>query len=199
MRLMPPRRSGSNAMSAMRHGAALDDRRARPRCVGGDRADHGRAAGAGDRRCPQGHGGGGERLLVPDDFWLELVNVLVRRYRLPPERVVEAVQQLDDLGIASIRMDRSLILVALDLAAQTGVSAYDAAYLAVAQVEDTRLLSLDRELAAAAGPRAIRLPSDDGHRLSEPAAPYSGEPIDWARFGPYLARLRADADEAARR
>ena len=34
-------------------------------------------------------------------------------------------------------------------------------------------------------------------RLSELPAPH-GEPIDWARFGPYLARLRADAREVVR-
>lgn len=134
----------------------------------------------------------GERRIVPDSFWLELVNVLIRRYRAPYEKAVDAVRSIDDLSVLSVRLDRPLLLVAIDLQARFGLSAYDAAYLALAETEDARLLTLDRQLAAAAGPRAIRIPGLGLERLSEMPASY-GEPVDWARFGPYLARLRAEA------
>lgn len=136
------------------------------------------------------------RLLAPEMFWLEIANVLVRRHGLPPSEVVEAVREMDDLGIDTIRMDRPLLLVTIDMQARLGLSAYDAACLALAETEDGRLLTLDRELASAAGPRAIQQPGLIQTRLSEDRAPY-GEPIDWARFGPYLARLRADVREVA--
>jgi len=136
------------------------------------------------------------RLLAPEAFWLEIANVLVRRHGLPPSEVVEALREMDDLGIDTIRIDRPLLLVAIDLQARFGLSAYDAAYLALAETEDARLLTLDRQLALAAGPRAIRIPGLGQERLAELPAPY-GEPVDWARFGPYLARLRADARSTA--
>lgn len=139
-----------------------------------------------------------DRLLVPEHFWLELGNVLVRRYGATPAHVVEALRDVDALGVESVRLDRPLLLVALDLQARFGLSSYDAAYLALAETEDARLLTLDRRLKAAAGPRAVPLPGEPEHRLSEEPAPY-GEPVDWASFGSYLAELRAAERTAATR
>jgi len=136
------------------------------------------------------------RLLAPEAFWLEIANVLVRRHGLTPNEVVEALRETDDLGIDTIPMDRPLLLVTIDLQARFGLSAYGASYLALAETEDARLLTLDRQLSLAAGPRAIRIPGLGQERLSELPAPY-GTPVDWARFGPYLARLRADAHKHA--
>ena len=136
------------------------------------------------------------RLLSPEALWLEIVNVLVRRYGLPPSEVVEGLREMDDLGIDSVRLDRPLLLVTIDLQARFGLSAYDAAYLALAETEDARLLTLDRQLFRAAGARAIRLPGVGDGRFSEEPAAY-GEPVDWARFGAYLARLRAEARATA--
>lgn len=133
------------------------------------------------------------RCLVPEVMWIELTNVLVRRHRLTPAQVVEAVRDVDDLGLDSVPLDRATLLMAIDVAGRSGLSLYDALYLALAEVEDAQLVTLDRELAAAAGPRAVPLPSLGPRRLSESPAPYGSEPIEWARFGPYLARLRAEA------
>lgn len=134
--------------------------------------------------------GRGDRV-VPDHFWLEVANVLIRRYRVTPVEAVEQLRVMDDFDLRSIRIDRPLLLVALDLQARFGLSSYDAAYLALAETEDARLLTLDARLALAAGPRAVAIPGNGEARLAEEPAPY-GEPIDWARFGPYLARLRAE-------
>jgi predicted nucleic acid-binding protein len=142
------------------------------------------------------HGG---RRLVPDDFWLELANVLVRRHRASPEMVVEALREVDDFDLESVRLDRPLLLATLDLQARFGLSAYDAAYLALADAEDGQILTLDVELARAAGGRAVRIHGAGRRRLSEEPAPYGHDAIDWARFGPYLARLRAEARDAAAR
>lgn len=136
------------------------------------------------------------RLLVPDVFWLELVNVLARRYRLLPTEVIEAVREMDEFRMATVPIDRPLLLVSIELQARFRLSSYDAAYLALAETEDARLLTLDRALATAAGPRAVHLPGLDPRGVSEGPATY-GEPVDWARFGPYLARLRAEAHKVA--
>jgi predicted nucleic acid-binding protein len=135
------------------------------------------------------------RLLVPDPFWLELVNVLVRRYSLRSNEVLEAVRDMDDFGLESIRIDRPLLLVSIDLQSRFEMSGYDAVYLALAETEDARLLTLDHGLASAAGSRAVDLPGLSRARISEQRAAY-GEPIDWAQLGPYLARLRSEVREA---
>ncbi len=128
---------------------------------------------------------------MPDHFWLEVANVLIRRYGVTPDEAVEQLRVVDDFDLRSVRLDRPLLLVALDRQARFGLSSYDAAYLALAETEDGRLLTLDGRLALAAGSRAVPLAALGEGRLSEEPAPY-GEPIDWARFGPYLARLRAE-------
>jgi hypothetical protein len=113
--------------------------------------------------------------------------------------VVEALREVDDFDLESVRLDRPLLLATLDLQAQFDLSAYEAAYLALADAEDAQLLTLDVELARAAGDRAVRIPGAGRRRLSEEPAPYGREPVDWARFGPYLARIRAEARDAAAR
>jgi predicted nucleic acid-binding protein len=102
------------------------------------------------------------RLLAMESFWLEVANVLIRPHGMSPSDVVEALRVMDELDIETVPLDRPMLLVAIDFQARHGLSAYDAAYLALAETEDARLLTLDR------------------HR---------------ARFGPYLARLRAEARE----
>jgi len=150
------------------------------------------------QRLIAGHRARSGRLLVPDMFWLEVVNVLNRRHRVRSELILATLQTLDDLGIESVRIERPLLLLALDLQGRFGLTASDAAYLALAETEDARLLTLDRRLADAAGDRAVRIEGVHPHRLAEEPAPYGAEPIDWARFGPYLAKLRAEARSAAR-
>ncbi len=40
----------------------------------------------------------GRRLLVPSLFWLEVLNVLMRRHRYEPHQVLEALAELDAAG-----------------------------------------------------------------------------------------------------
>ncbi len=145
-----------------------------------------------------GHRAAAGRLLVPDHFWLEVANVLGRRYRASPEQVIVAFRAMDELQIESVRTDRPLLLLTIDFQTRRGLSAYDAVYLALAEAEDGRLMTLDARLADAAGERAVRLDGMRRPRLAEEPATYGGEPVDWARFGPYLARLRAEARDQAR-
>ncbi len=131
-------------------------------------------------------------ILVPDPFWLEVTNVLVRRYRWDPDAVVTALHALDELGIETVPIDRPLVLLGIDLMTVHPLSGYDAAYLALAEVEDAALLTLDGDLAAAAGDRAI-VPGR--RRSSESRAPYgpTARAPRWSQHGRYLAELRRRA------
>ncbi len=134
----------------------------------------------------------GGPILVLDLFWLEVVNVLARRHGWDADAVVEAVRDLDELGIETVSPDRPMVLAALDLAVAHGLSAYDAAHLALAEAADMHLLTLDARLARAAGLRATPRPRPAARE--EPAPYGTGQPPpDWARHGRYLAELRRAA------
>ena len=135
----------------------------------------------------------GGQLLVVDLFWLELVNVLTRRHGWEAGAVVAAIRELDELGLETVAPDRPLLLAALDAAARHGISAYDAAHLALADAADADLLTLDVELARAAGDRSVLPPP---HGVGEARVSYgsaAGSGPDWARHGRYLAELRRAA------
>jgi len=142
----------------------------------------------------------GTDLIVPSHFWLEVLNVLMRRHRRPPETVIESLVVLDRLDLRTLESDRPLLLLALDAAARHGLSAYDALYLALAQSTDAGLATLDQRLAAAARATGLLVEPADESRLAEAAAVYSAgspaaEPV-WLRsavVGRHIAELRRAA------
>jgi predicted nucleic acid-binding protein len=140
-------------------------------------------------------------LWVPNHFWLEISNALVRGHRLSAAAAFEAVHRLDELGLETVEMDRPLLLLALDLADRHALTMYDAAYLAVAESVGGLLFTADRQLAAAAGSRGL-LPSGlSDHRLSETHGEYhvaqrSTWP-DYSGASAYLAKLRSEASRSA--
>src|SRR5439155_23539225 len=99
------------------------------------------------------------KLQVPSLFWLEVVNVLLRRYRLQPSDVLEAIVELEATGVETVELDRPMLLLVLDAVARQDMTAYDAAYLALAVATDGTLMPADARLGAAAadqGGRALR-------------------------------------------
>ena len=139
----------------------------------------------------------GRPLLVPSIFWLEVVNALARRHRYRGLDVLHAVHELDELTITTVESDRAQVLKTIDLVERFGLTAYDASYLAVAHLYGGDIATLDLELVRAAGARAIVL--DGRRRLSEASAPYEHD-VTWPNYkgtSAYLAKLRAEAREAA--
>jgi len=132
----------------------------------------------------------GVRLLVPTFFWLEVINVLALRYRLTPGRVLEAIATLDGMSLETVDLDRSQLLLTLDVMARSGLTAYDAGYVALAESADAEILTGDARMAAAAGKRAVRT----GARRSvrERASPYAESWAAWPGAAAYLKKLRAE-------
>ena len=139
--------------------------------------------------------GTGHRLVVPSVFWLEIVNVLGRRYHTPPEAILEAVVELEAAGLETVELDRPMLLLAIDAIVRHGLTAYDAAYLALADAADARLLTADVTLAAAAGSRAILIGDVRGVRERPPSYKPAGAPAwaAWPGAAAYLRELRASA------
>jgi predicted nucleic acid-binding protein len=137
----------------------------------------------------------GERVLVPEMFWLEVVNALLRRHRWPADDVVRALEVLDGLELETVATERLAVLLALDLACEQDLSAYDAAYLALAAIEEADLLTLDDRLARAAGAGGDDLGE---RRARETLVVYSGrERPSWAAHGRFLGELRRRAEVSA--
>ncbi len=143
----------------------------------------------------------GTEIRVPSPFWLEVSNSLLRRHRLEGRSVIEAIHQLDDLGIETVQVDRAMALLAIDRAERFGLTTYDATYLALAELVDARLYTADRALLAAAGSRGLQVVGGTDHRVSEAPVPYGAErrPTwpDYSGASAYLAQLRAEARRPA--
>ena len=141
------------------------------------------------------HQRAGGRLLAPSVLWLEVLNSLGRRHRLPAAAILEDLAELDALGLETIELDRPMLLLVLDAVARHGLTAYDAAYLVLAETMDAQLLTADAILARAAGERAILLGGAGVEReISEaPAAYRLPDWTSWPGSAAYLRQLRADA------
>lgn len=117
-------------------------------------------------------------------------------FRLPPDEVVGHLVDLNHLGLRTIEGDRPLLLLAMDQMVRSGLSAYDAMYLALALSTDSRSATLDRRLAAAAGEAAMLIgPSG----VSETRAEYrfgNDAYAGWSQtavVGAHIAELRRRA------
>lgn len=144
----------------------------------------------------------GSGLVVPTHFWLEIVNSLARRHRYRGAAILEAVAELRGLAIETIELDEAAVVLVIDATERHGLSAYDAQYLALSVQLDLPLITLDRGLAAAAGPRAIdplAVPgvAESATGVAESATTYGGAgelPATWPDYAgaaSYLASLRA--------
>ncbi len=131
--------------------------------------------------------------IVPSQFWYELVNGLGRRHGFTGEEILDAVYQAERFGLRTVNPDRGTLMLVIDRVERLGLSAYDALYLATAESLRADLATFDRQLAAAAGPRAITF--DEGHGLHETQSVYEHD-VTWPSYkgaSAYLAKLRAEA------
>ncbi len=141
----------------------------------------------------EAHLSAGGILIVPEIFWLEITNVQVRRHAMSLHEVLAALRDLDDFGIETVVGDRSLTILGLDLMMAHDLSAYDAAYLALAVAEGVRILTTDARLDAAAGSRSI-LADSGGLRENRAPCLSSAASGVWAPHGAYLAELRSQVE-----
>lgn len=124
---------------------------------------------------------------VPAIFWSEVANSLIRRHRLGPDAVLEAIGTLDGLGVETAEGDRPAVLEAAALAAEHGLTVYDATYLALAERLDARLVTLDAALGAAGGDRVVPI----GRRVREARPAYRLRPwVRWSELEEYLDAVR---------
>ena len=99
----------------------------------------------------------GETALVPSLWWYEVRNILIvneRRGRTTPLRTASFLKAITELSIVTeFELDETIVM---ELARQTRLTVYDAAYLALAMRENLPLATLDKDLRNAA--RAAGVP-----------------------------------------
>ncbi|MBY5662128.1 type II toxin-antitoxin system VapC family toxin [Rhizobium leguminosarum] len=97
-----------------------------------------------------------EDALVPDLFWHEMRNILLtaeRRKRISNEDVLACLMRLTSLPLRTVSSEDHLPI--LRLARKYQLSAYDAAYLALAVAENISLATLDVRLERAASAESL--------------------------------------------
>jgi len=137
----------------------------------------------------------GFSVVVPACFWLEVVDALGKRHRYPTAEVAEALHELDELGLETVEADRATHLLIADAVERRGISGYDASYLVLAELLDAPLATLDRALAAAAGPLGL-LVGDEGAAAAREIPVSHERPSTlghWSGLGPWLGELRRRA------
>ncbi|MDP9093394.1 MAG: type II toxin-antitoxin system VapC family toxin [Actinomycetota bacterium] len=97
----------------------------------------------------------GQELSVPDVVDVEVVSVLSRRWLAKTLTARRFAVAVDDLGALSA--DRYPVLPFMPRAYElrANVSAYDATYVALAEQLGCALVTVDRRLATAPGPRCL--------------------------------------------
>jgi len=94
-----------------------------------------------------------ERLMAPSFLTIEVANALLQQARaglLPAALAIAALRDVLELEIELVPIE-ILAIPALTLAIELGLSAYDASYVALAELRDVPLATADRRLAAAYG------------------------------------------------
>ncbi len=135
---------------------------------------------------------GAARAIVPSLFWLEVGNILGRDHELTEEGAMDGLLRLEALGLETAEIAPPLRLRALQLARRTGLTMYDATYLAVAEATKAPLFTLDQRLERASVAMGLGREGGIG-RISEPNASYDSRNADMtslAAIGAALAEMR---------
>jgi predicted nucleic acid-binding protein len=93
------------------------------------------------------------RVLAPQLLWLELMNVPARRWHWPRARLEQLATTLEQLGFEVLEPE----LPSVARWAATGLTAYDAAYVAIAEQAGAQLITDDERIVAAAPQLAAAL------------------------------------------
>ncbi len=87
-------------------------------------------------------------LLAPDLLYPETGNILWKKHRLHELTVAEVDEIVDAISALPIKIEasRPVMPLAVTIAMQSGITVYDAMYVAVARIYETRMITADKRL-----------------------------------------------------
>lgn len=87
-------------------------------------------------------------LLAPDLLYPETGNILWKKRRLHELTIAEADEIVDAISALPIKIEasRPVMPLAVTIAMQSGITVYDAMYVAVARIYETRMITADKKL-----------------------------------------------------
>lgn len=90
-------------------------------------------------------------LWAPDLLYPETGNILWKKHRLHELTSAEVEAIVDAITSLPIRIEQSkqIMPVAVSIAVHSGITVYDAMYIAVAKIYETRMITADRKLVEA--------------------------------------------------
>jgi predicted nucleic acid-binding protein len=90
-------------------------------------------------------------LLAPDLLYPETGNILWKKHRLHELARAEVDEIVDAISALPIRIEasRPVMPLAVAIAMRSGITVYDAMYVAVARIYETRMITADRKLVEA--------------------------------------------------
>jgi predicted nucleic acid-binding protein len=87
-------------------------------------------------------------LLAPDLLYPETGNILWKKRRLHELTIAEVDEIVDAISALPIKIEasRPVMPLAVTIAMQSGITVYDAMYVAVARIYETRMITADKKL-----------------------------------------------------
>jgi predicted nucleic acid-binding protein len=87
-------------------------------------------------------------LLAPDLLYPETGNILWKKHRLHELALAEVDEIVDAISALPIKVEasRTVMPLAVDIAIHTGITVYDAMYVTVARIYETKLITANRKL-----------------------------------------------------
>lgn len=94
--------------------------------------------------------------VIPDYFYLECCNIFLKRYHITHDECIATLGDIEQLGLEVVPLSMLKMSQVIALASKYNITMYDAVYLEVARIAETKVVTAD-EILALRAPKLTRL------------------------------------------